>query len=751
MRSRHSTTSGQGARALPPPMMGAIRSIDTPMPFDIHPGATCLIDGHEVVYERAVTGGHLIFAHVPHGHAYQYEDLLTGVTRLPDASLLLSLVREGRFSVTSRGPNAPPDTPAPLGYDMEDIDRLDPKARMRRFVVRELIDRDARRSDPDIGEKLKEIWTDEVREKWGPPPIPSTVRRWLTKAQPLDHVRVSDMMSRTGRVSRTPSSKRIDPTLRSYITAGAHYYYTNPGLTVADVCAWISAQVTQENERRKSAGGLEPPLPAPSRSTVRREIKSIECRDTLTEKFGSEWIKLRHRGSGRGLNTQRLLQTCLIDDKKLDAIFVLDAERRLPVGRAWLCLIVDVHTRCILGWHISFEDPTVQTAAETFKIACRPKVVRPDRRERYPGLESIFGMPSELLADNGAGYASPKFEDALVEVGSSLAMAAVRTPTHKAVIERIFRTLDTMLTKKLPGATIDPMLARELGFDPTKDAVLTLGELSELIDEFVYLYHITPHSGLEMQPALAWDISRRSHPINLLNDPQRLDQLVGEPFVARLTRNGIRRHNLSWSDPYVLGQLADDLAAFEPARDRITGSFSATVKVKFNRANLGHVHVWNDRRRCYVTLPSTTPRYAEGLSLFQHEQVRAWARREALAFNTEDEQLAARHALNERIKELAPSVAIRERNAMARMLGSTFGARTQDLPQIIEVEERHDGLGGIVTTDDFASRRTDGGALTHRPPIGQPQADVPSPLDAAITGTDDPDDIWGDADEGFKS
>jgi putative transposase len=124
--------------------------------------------------------------------------------------------------------------------------------------------------------------------------------------------------------------------------------------------------------------------------------------------------------------------------------------------------------------------------------------------ERYPVLQTIGGIPSELISDNGSNWVAAGLEDALHDVGTSLRLAAVRTPTHKAMLERFFRTLDTMLAQKLPGYTYDPKVMGELDYDPTEHAFLTRWELEELISEAIAVYHITDHSSLGMPPARAW-------------------------------------------------------------------------------------------------------------------------------------------------------------------------------------------------------------------------------------------------------
>lgn len=139
--------------------------------------------------------------------------------------------------------------------------------------------------------------------------------------------------------------------------------------------------------------------------------------------------------------------------------------------------------------------------------------------------------------------------------------------------------------------------------------------------------------------------------------------------------------SLVFSDKEAVAGLLDDLGGIEPGKTQVTWSAVATVKIKYNPEDLSKIWVWNRVTRRYVALPCTMPRYAQGLTLWQHRQVRAWAAKENLTFNTEDERLAALKGLSDRILELAPSASARERRAIARMIGSDKAATVkQEIP-----------------------------------------------------------------------
>lgn len=100
-----------------------------------------------------------------------------------------------------------------------------------------------------------------------------------------------------------------------------------------------------------------------------------------------------------------------IDHTRLD-IFVVDEETMLPLGRPWLTLCVDVHTRCILGFDLSFDPPSHASVARCLKHAILPKG---NLKALYPnvrGTWDMFGIMETLVCDNG-----PEFHCESLEVG----------------------------------------------------------------------------------------------------------------------------------------------------------------------------------------------------------------------------------------------------------------------------------------------------------------------------------------------
>jgi putative transposase len=163
-------------------------------------------------------------------------------------------------------------------------------------------------------------------------------------------------------------------------------------------------------------------------------------------------------------------------------VHVRDATRRVVIGRPWLAALIDVKSRMILGYSLTFEDPSVLSAMSCIRAAMRGM---PEMKQRFPKIDGqweAFGVPRTILADNAWENTGSSFVDACADCGISIEWAPVRRPEYKGILERFFSRLDDQLVHKLPGAVVDnPVALRERRIDPQSDAILTLQELDELI------------------------------------------------------------------------------------------------------------------------------------------------------------------------------------------------------------------------------------------------------------------------------
>lgn len=697
-------------------------------------GSTFLTtDGVKIVIKGEFSDELLNVLTLPSGATYRVEDPLTGELTLPDKGWFERELAEGmRMIADADGPVAPARAAAAV-HDPEEILLKDPFAKARLQLILGLLSKGVDGGDPRLGEIAAEIWDASMVEEFGERPPTSTIRSWFGRCR-TESVGLSDMMSMSGRV---PRETRLLPEVEAVIQKERPRYWANRGVKQADIMSAVSTRITADNLRRTAAG--EPLLPMPGKETVRRRVAEMECRETYAEKFGEKAARRKYDGTGRGLQTSRILQVAIMDDTVVDLVTCLDADRGMIAGRPHLCVLMDAHSRVILGFVIGFEPPTVHTAAQCLRMANAPKLdVRPDRRVRYPGLTTLNGKPAKIITDNGVNYAATGFTEMLLDLGIAHELTPVGAPRHKAIIERFFRSLNTFLIDKLPGATLDPSLLRKLGIDPAAEAVVTVTELRALFAEFLYVYHINHHSGIDAAPLDKWQREARIHGRDMILDTRRLDIVTGVTVHAkRVTAGGgVRMFGMQWKGGD-LDEVVRRIGAREPHAKRLDATVAMTTKIKYNPEDLLHVHVFVGDD--WLRLTNTQEEYAAGLTAWQHGQIRDWAKRQSLAFNTVAERLAARDDLNRTIRETFPDMDARERRAMARMMGPEAAPAHAVEVVWAEAEHRHDGLGPVIGHEVPAADRADADRVPSRPPRkGAPAVDGAEP-----DGADDADDAVG--------
>jgi putative transposase len=599
-------------------------------------------------------------------------------------------------------------------FDGEEIRRKDKFAILRRFVVTAL----DRLGMGDLGgrvlaRELSKIWADAPDEVLAlrARPAPRTVRRWLKERGSPGERPFRQMMSQSGRVKRSP---RLPIIVHDQMNAFALLYWADRSVDIADAYARLNKALGEIDTARDS------PLRPPSTETFRKLVRALECFDTYKARYGEKLAKLRFEGCGEGLRASRFLELGCMDHKVLDNIVVIDLKQRLPMGRPYLTAIIDVYTRCIVGFVITFEPPSLYSATECIKRANMPKIHHLGTASRRPSLANIFGRFDEIVVDNGMELVGTAFEDAGADCGFSIRWAPVKAPTYKAVIERFFRTIDDRLLHKLPGSTLNPQALRDLEIDPKAEAVLTLEQLEALIWKLIDLYHQEIHDGINACPLQLWEQDAKAYGIDVIADVRQLDKMAGAMAPSRrLTRAGIEFQGLQYHEPGATSQLLNDLAGIAPQRGAGKGARSHTVKIKYNPANLGEIHVWNERRKRYDTLPCTEPEYAEGLSKKQHELIQEFAAQRNEAFSSRQDRLHRRAELSELVEALVPGRSSKNRRAIARLFQSpTVQNLVPHGVTLAFATTSDEGQAHIIEHDALAPHRADGGATSSRPKRG---------------------------------
>ena len=371
-----------------------------------------------------------------------------------------------------------------------------------------------------------------------------------------------------GKRGRKPTSRTL-PVAAEVVVQEAidHFYLQREKPRLSDLLKEVE-QVC----RRKG-------LRVPNYRTVKRRVDAIDARESVQKRSGSKAANDRFRPT-RVLPTADLLplERVQIDHTLVDVV-VVDEGDRLPIGRPWLTLAIDVASRAVLGFSVSLDEPSTASVALALVQAVLPKDLwLADRELEVPW--PMWGLPELLQLDNAPEFHSRALVRGAQEYGVRIDYRPPASPHFGGHIERLIGT--TMgAVHVLPGTTFSN-IAEKGDYPSEKTAALTLVELERwLALQIAGVYHQSVHSTISKPPASAWfdGLARRRQAPRKPEDAQTffLDFLPEEWRLIR--RDGIRMFNIHYWDN-VLSPLA--------------GRSSKRVLIKYDPRNLSRVFYQDD-------------------------------------------------------------------------------------------------------------------------------------------------------------
>jgi putative transposase len=260
--------------------------------------------------------------------------------------------------------------------------------------------------------------------------------------------------------------------------------------------ASMEAVIREVNERCRCAR-----LQRPSPTTVRRRIARISDKAALKARRGAKEARAKFEpATGDFPETRWPLQVVQIDHTPVDAI-VVDQVHRLPIGRPWLTLAIDIHTRMVAGFLLSLEPPQAASVALCLTHAVLPKEEWLSRWH-VDALWPVWGKPDTIHVDNGKDFRSEALSRGCQQHGITLDFRPAGRPEYGGHIERLIGTMMGEV-HLLPGTTFSN-IEQKGDYDSEKQACMTLDEMQEWLARGVAVYHNKVHSALGMPPLAAW-------------------------------------------------------------------------------------------------------------------------------------------------------------------------------------------------------------------------------------------------------
>jgi len=431
----------------------------------------------------------------------------------------------------------------------------------------------------------------------------ATVYRWIEKVERYGTITCLFRQSRSDKgITKIPANveKIIDHVLKNE-------YLTKLKKSVKSTHREIKRLCRNE--------GVDPP----SKATVCNRILQISPEERQKKRYGRNAALKLSAQSPANLGADFVHAMWQIDHTEVD-IELVDPEHRIAIGKPWITVAIDVYSRMVMGWYVSFDPPGALATGICISTAILPKttwLVESGLSYNWP----CYGKPRVIHADNAKEFRGNMLKRACSEHSVDLKFRPVKKPNYGAHIERLLGTLLSEI-HNLEGTTFsNPKQRGE--YDSAGRATMTLEDFEKWLANLILgIYHNRKHDELGCPPLTKYKhgiLGDGESPgigyVSLEADPEKL-RIDFLPFVERTIQPD--------------GVEVDHIKYYEPVLDRWIGALDEKSKklkrtfiFKRDPRNIGHLVFWDPDAKHYFKIPYrniTHPR----MSLWELRKVRSY-------------------------------------------------------------------------------------------------------------------------------
>jgi putative transposase len=528
----------------------------------------------------------------------------------------------------------------------------------------------ARRAPQSCTRALGQTIVAKIAQELGDLNAPScetvlTWSRWLRRASGDIRVFLPRIARRGNRRQRL--AREVVELIRTNIE---REYLTPQKRSVRSIHRFVETEIRRDNAFR----GSEDQLEIPSYKALRRKILALDPYVVMLNREGRHAAERAFRAYGHGVPTTRPLERVEIDHTVLD-LFAIDVKLALVLGRPYLTVAIDAHTRAVVGFHLGFTPPGYVTVMEVLKATILPKS---DLRKRFPSIVNDWGchgLPDMLVVDNGKEFHSLDLADACDQLKVQIQYCPPGEPWYKGKIERFFRTLNQRLIHELPGTTFGKSY-KIAEYDPTKHAVVDFAVLQEVIHTWIVdVYMQDVHSGIKTSPADKWELSVSEFPPRWAPSMRDTEIVLGLIEERSIGRMGVEFRGLFFNCdelPHIKHRL--------PPKTK--------VKIKYLPDDLSHIYLRDPVTNKYIVVPAVDQAYAAGKSWWLHELIVAEAGRKVNGRVSRGDVLKAEARIKRKIESSIQKPNKRGNKHLARVVANAVGSpqgstQSEPIPKVI--------------------------------------------------------------------
>lgn len=376
----------------------------------------------------------------------------------------------------------------------------------------------------------------------------------------------------------------------------ATFYWTQTPFSKTGLIGSIRLMLEDLNRGRAANAQFR----IPSISTVYRIICEIDSHATALHQDGPKAAKKLHYWGAPMPEPDRLFELVEADSRPMD-IFLADKDGK-SIGKPILTLIIEVKTRYIIAWHMSFNPASLDTT----EIALKNSM----------SLDNPHGGVAELYVfDNGAEWIANVLRKILWLLGAEVSYCEPGEPNQKPHAEAVFKTWATEIEHRMRGTTFQNP-GKRARYDAEGNAIYTLEEVREIFSDFLDIYHAEEHSTLGMSPNEAWSaaVSQQFRPHRY--SEEELRRFFWRSAEVTPHRSGRVRHdNLHWWGPAV--------SYFAELRPKVK-----KLLLYFEPGDVGNAWICHPLHPLNIQpLQPLHPAYQNGLTLDFHHKI--WKQRNA--------------------------------------------------------------------------------------------------------------------------
>jgi putative transposase len=438
---------------------------------------------------------------------------------------------------------------------------------------------------------------------------PATVYRILADYDESQSLRVLLRLPRSDK-----GAKKLEPKVDRLIRAVIRKEY------LTEQRKMIATVVEAVIERCKKKGWRPP-----SKTTITRRISELQPREVAQARLGRKAAR-GHYEMARGKHPDVLypLDLWQMDHTPSDYCIVDEVFRKPIDGAQTLTVALDINTRCVMGFTLFLEAPSVRVAGACMAHAILPK----ERFLQEMEVDAVWpcrGRPTVLYTDNASEFEGRYFLMALEFNGIEPRKRPKGAPNYAGHIESLFRTF-LKKVHELEGSRFSS-LAKRLDYDSTGRAIMTIHEFRQWFTIFITkYYHQKPHSGLDdLPPIKAWErgiigtggkpgIGIPDHELDELK--LRIDFLPG---IRRTVQDyGITIERLKYSDT-VLNRWVEAPDPDNPNQSRL-------FDIKYDPLDMSEIYFLDPELEKYFVIPVVGE--LEHITFWENKLIRREQRRD---------------------------------------------------------------------------------------------------------------------------